>query len=530
MNRNAKNYLCILLTAAGIYFASASVLRVHELKEWGEQNSAVSSVSTEINAWSAAAAAEGLIGGAGLGWLIVSRNNKKTPHEAFKSQKARGLVGAGAALGLFLGYGGSAGLMGSIPSIQLPSIEIAANPETEQNEESQEEQPSKPDAAVTADIFPVRSGQSDQDDVQASGVVRISDAQELYDTYTSEQPDESALVVESGGDATLMGSVSKTGDASDAARALSQGINAAVEVLKDGNLSVLAGVITSGAQGSPDVAVHSGGTASLSDSVLTSSGGSSPVLFAGAGSRISGSGLEARSTGENSVSIAAQDTGQASMDSSVFSTEGNDAAFAYGSGSIAATNCSVSLQNAPAAVLEKAGSLQFDYSNLSTWGSNGVFQIRNKEKSSENASVSMTGSYLTVTDSDTSASAPLMTVEKGVSSLLLNSNIITLPSGKLAEVQDGKLNLSLQAQTIEGRITADEKSSVDIDLTDGSVLSTAINSDNSGATIDLHLDESSYLYLIGDCHVSSLNNDYGSNDNIAFNGFTIYVDGVPVTY
>ena len=77
--------------------------------------------------------------------------------------------------------------------------------------------------------------------------------------------------------------------------------------------------------------------------------------------------------------------------------------------------------------------------------------------------------------------------------------------------------MSLTDQTVEGDIVVDEISTLDLDMS-GSVLTGAINADNSGGNISVSLDENSTWNLTSDCYISSFS-------NINAGEFHLYVNG-----
>ena len=81
--------------------------------------------------------------------------------------------------------------------------------------------------------------------------------------------------------------------------------------------------------------------------------------------------------------------------------------------------------------------------------------------------------------------------------------------------------MSLTDQTVEGDIVVDEISTLDLDMS-GSVLTGAINSDNSGGNISVSLDENSTSNLPSDCYISSFDGDIS---NITAGEFHLYVNG-----
>ena len=92
--------------------------------------------------------------------------------------------------------------------------------------------------------------------------------------------------------------------------------------------------------------------------------------------------------------------------------------------------------------------------------------------------------------------------------------------GKSGE-NGGDVKMTLTDQTVEGDIVVDEISSLDLDMS-GSVLTGAINADNSGGNISVFLDENSTWNLTSDCYVSSFDGDIS---NINAGEFHLYVNG-----
>lgn len=92
--------------------------------------------------------------------------------------------------------------------------------------------------------------------------------------------------------------------------------------------------------------------------------------------------------------------------------------------------------------------------------------------------------------------------------------------GKSGE-NGGDVKMSLTDQTVEGDIVVDEISTLDLDMS-GSVLTGAINADNSGGNISVSLDENSTWNLTSDCYISSFDGDI---PNINAGEFYLYVNG-----
>ncbi|MCM1275897.1 MAG: hypothetical protein NC299_11115 [Lachnospiraceae bacterium] len=85
----------------------------------------------------------------------------------------------------------------------------------------------------------------------------------------------------------------------------------------------------------------------------------------------------------------------------------------------------------------------------------------------------------------------------------------------------GDVILNANSQKIGGNIIVDEISSLDLTLSGGSEITGAINSENSGGTVKVTLENSTWT-LTADSYVSEFNGDISS---VAANGHHLYVNG-----
>jgi len=87
----------------------------------------------------------------------------------------------------------------------------------------------------------------------------------------------------------------------------------------------------------------------------------------------------------------------------------------------------------------------------------------------------------------------------------------------------GQVKLTATSQEIEGDMTVDKDSMLDLYLKDGSSLTGAINSKKQTGDVYVEIEEGSTWTLTADSHVSSLEVAKGSAINL--NGHKLYVDG-----
>ena len=89
----------------------------------------------------------------------------------------------------------------------------------------------------------------------------------------------------------------------------------------------------------------------------------------------------------------------------------------------------------------------------------------------------------------------------------------------------GTVTLNLSNQNVTGNIVVDSISQLTMSLKNGSTFKGAINSANAGE-VNLTLDSSSTITLTGNTYVKSLTNADSNNNNINFNGYKLYVNGI----
>ena len=118
----------------------------------------------------------------------------------------------------------------------------------------------------------------------------------------------------------------------------------------------------------------------------------------------------------------------------------------------------------------------------------------------------------------------------------LENNNITNADGDFLRIQTGKwgnsgsnggaVTMNLTNQKVNGNIVVDNISTLDLSLTNGSVIVGAIDADNQAKNISLKLSNDSILALTADTYIASLDNDIANNTNIYSNGgYKLFVNG-----
>lgn len=97
--------------------------------------------------------------------------------------------------------------------------------------------------------------------------------------------------------------------------------------------------------------------------------------------------------------------------------------------------------------------------------------------------------------------ASILDLNKTNATINLKNSQFNYGSNKFIAANNSNIKLNLEKETLTGDIQLDDKSKIDINLKDGSILITSLNNNESTITID----ENSKLILQGDTHIKELN-------------------------
>ena len=108
-----------------------------------------------------------------------------------------------------------------------------------------------------------------------------------------------------------------------------------------------------------------------------------------------------------------------------------------------------------------------------------------------------------------------------------DGGFLRIQSGKWGNSGSNGGNVTLEAteQEISGDIFVDEISLLDMSLSDNSSYTGTINNSNSAKEINITLDSSSTIKLLGDSYITELKDDDTTYSNIDLNGYKLYVNG-----
>lgn len=391
--------------------------------------------------------------------------------------------------------------------------------------------------------------------VDAIGNIEVDgEEQTLTDDYTTDETDESVILVKNGGNLILTNAtISKTGgDSTNTENSEFYGINAGILVTENSTATISGANITTNARGSN--AVFSTGTDSkiyISDSTITTTGESSARgLDATYGGYIEADNVTITTSGGSCATLAT-DRGEGTIivTNSTLQTNGAGSPVIYSTGDISITDTEGEANSAQMVVIEGKNSATVTSSTLTATGAGNrgdvdqcgimIYQSMSGDASVGTGNFTAIDSSLSIkTDSEYYTTAPMFFVTNTDAIINLTNTQLSFGSGVLLSAKGtsewgntnengGNVTLNATNQDLEGNIEIDSISTANINLENSNYTGT-INSDNTAEEITITLDSDSTITLTGDSYVTSLEDEDSSYSNINFNGYTLYVNGVAI--
>ncbi|MBR3134622.1 MAG: hypothetical protein IKG56_04085 [Clostridia bacterium] len=422
---------------------------------------------------------------------------------------------------------------------------IASRNANEQSEEMMGEPP---------DGMPGGGGQSSSsaENVETNGAKTVDGIEEtLTENYETSTSDESAILVQNGGNATINGiTITKAGgDSSNTENSEFYGVNSGILVKSNSTATIKNTTISTNAKGSN--AVFSTGTNSkvyISDSTITTTGSSSSRgLDATYGGYIEADNVNIKTQGGSCATLAT-DRGEGTViaKNSKLETNGAGSPIIYSTGNISITNTTGTSNGSQMVVIEGKNSATVDNSTLvcSGKGNRGdtdqcgvmIYQSMSGDASQGTGTFTAKNSSMEISSSsnyyktapmffitNTDAVINLTNTKLSYGSNILISSKGTSEWGKTGS-NGGNLTLNSTNQELKGNIEVDNISTLSMNMTSSTYEGT-INGDNSAKNITLKLDSNSKITLTGDSYITSLDDADSTYRNINFNGYKLYVNG-----
>ena len=377
-----------------------------------------------------------------------------------------------------------------------------------------------------------------------------SDTEEDGATYTSTGDDENALRID-GAKATLKNITVKksSGSSSSTEDGDFYGKNAALLATNGANVTIENAKVTSSVKNGNGVFSYgSGTTVTIADSTITTTGDNSGGIQTTGGGTTNATNLTVDTSGNSAAAIRSdRGGGTVNVDSGGYSSHGYNSPAVYSTADITVKNADLTAENSEALVVEGDNSITLEKCTVS-----GSMDAENSSSGSENvhavmlyqsmsgdaeegtASLRMTGGsltgkagdlfYITNTKCTLTLSGVTLTNEDN-DGLLMNISGNSASHGwGSAGANGAQVTCTADGQALNGDITVDTISTLDLTLKNQSVFTGTINIvDNAegGTAVDSNavvtIESGSTWTLTGDCTLTSLDNQ----GTINFNGHTI---------
>ena len=472
-----------------------------------------------------------------LVYLVESRMNKKDFQDTFLDwDKISIFVLSTIILTSIIVLGGSKLATKITPKIKEEIvIEDKTQPETEEKEIPS----SKP---------------NNTEEIEAKGGTIIIDDKEITGNYESKNIDESVILIKDGGNATLKDvTLSKSGDSSNNENSDFYGINSGILVKKDSTATIKNTSIITSSKGSN--AIFSTGENSkiyISDSTIETTGtNSARGLDATYGGYIEADNVTITTLGGSCAALATdRGEGTVKANNSKLTTNGKGSPLIYSTGDISIDNSEGSANDSQIVVVEGKNSATVSNSSLIAAGTGNrsnidkagvmIYQSMSGDAKEGKGIFTSNNSTLTISDkSDVYKTAPMFFVTNTTAEINLNNTKLNYGSNILLSIagtnewgksgsNGGNVTLNTNNQTMSGKIIVDNISTLTINLVKTSYKG-SINSTNTAKKINIKLDKDSKITLTADTYITSLENEDSTNNNIAFNNHSLYVNGVAIS-
>jgi hypothetical protein len=357
-------------------------------------------------------------------------------------------------------------------------------------------------------------------------------------SYSASDQDTSAVFVTHGGNLTLNNAtVTTSGETSSTEYSSLYGLNAAVLVNQGASLTMSGGTVTTSGTGANGV--FSSGTDSqvtLSDLTINATGDGGHAVMATLGGMMKISNVDMTTSGGSASAIATdRGSGTINVQGGSVNTSGNNSAGLYSTGAITVEGTTFSSSGAEVAVIEGANSIKLTDSSLTStyadkWGVL-IYQSMSGDAEGTEGTFNMSGGSLTLSG----LNGPLFYVTNSTANILLKGVNLSVASGNLIEAaagdwgnqgkNGGNVILTADSQTLTGNFRADAISTLQATLQNSSILTGAINAENTAKSVKLTLDASSIWNVTADSSITCLNDADGvsgtSISNINGNGHTV---------
>ena len=386
---------------------------------------------------------------------------------------------------------------------------------------------------------------------QGTAANTLSEDSKVSDTsYSSTGDDENALRVD-GATVTLDGiTVDKTaGSSSNTEAGDFYGMNAGLLATDGAAVTIKNATVNTSAQNGNGVFSYGDGTTvNISDSTITTTGDNSGGIQTTGGGTTNAENLTVTTSGNSSAAIRSdRGGGTVTVNGGTYTTNGYNSPAVYSTADITVDDATLTANNSEALVIEGENSIALTDCNVTgnmsdTEGTSSdtnvhnvmIYQSQSGDAEEGTSSFSMTGGSLTAENGDmfyiTNTACTIELSGVTINNQDSDGNLMTIAGNDAshgwgtAGSNGGNVTLTCDGQTLEGNISVDSISTLDMTLKNGSSFTGTINIvDNAdgGTAVDnnavVTIGEGCTWTLTGNCTVTSVSN----SGTINYNGYTI---------
>ena len=356
-----------------------------------------------------------------------------------------------------------------------------------------------------------------------------------HESMTNTTADQNAFIGKNKAVIDIENSVfDKTGDTTSDDNSNFHGQNAVVLGIDGSQINIKGSNITSNSKGSNAVfATGEGSVINVENTNIHTKSDSSRGLDATYKGTVNGKNLTITTEGAHSATLATdRGEGTINAEAAKLTTSGEGSPVIYSTGNIIVNNVNGIANNSEIGVVEGKNSITLTNSNVTGYKDNGFMLYQSFSGDAESGIARLKAENNTLT---THATGAFLYVNNTTAEVDLSNNVISIPNtstlvkaaadsrwGKTGE-NGGHLTLRTSNQELSGNIMADSISTIALDMTNGSSLVGAVNTDNAAKEVTVKLSKDSNWILTGDSYVKSLNNEDTTGSNIHLNGYKLVV-------
>ena len=356
-----------------------------------------------------------------------------------------------------------------------------------------------------------------------------------HESMTNTTADQNAFIGKNKAVIDIENSVfDKTGDTTSDDNSNFRGQNAVVLGIEGSQINIKGSNITSNSKGSNAVfATGEGSVINVENTNIHTKSDSSRGLDATYKGTVNGKNLTITTEGAHSATLATdRGEGTINAEAAKLTTSGEGSPVIYSTGNIMVNNVNGIANNSEVGVVEGKNSITLTNSNVTGYKDNGFMLYQSFSGDAESGIARLKAENNTLT---THATGAFLYVNNTTAEVDLSNNVISMPNtstlvkaaadsrwGKTGE-NGGHLTLRTSNQELSGNIMADSISTIALDMTNGSSLVGAVNTDNAAKEVTVKLSKDSNWILTGDSYVKSLNNEDTTGSNIHLNGYKLVV-------